>query len=60
MSSIERRLSELQKESAVSISCSELTSGVHPDRHLPRHDQTGWSSETTRVAFASDSGQQSD
>ena len=54
MSSIERRLSELQKEFAVSISCSELTSGVRPDSQLARHDQTGWSSEPTRVAFASD------
>ena len=54
MSPVEPRLSELQKESAVTISCSELTSAVVP-RHLPQRGQIGWASDATRGAFASDS-----
>jgi formate hydrogenlyase transcriptional activator len=54
MSSVAQRLSELQKESAVSISCPELTTGVHPDRPLSPHARIGWSSEKTQ-AFASHS-----
>ena len=50
MSRIERRVSEVQKQSTVSFSCSELTSGVHLDQHLPLHAQIGRRDETMRLA----------
>ena len=38
----------------MSYSCSELTSSVYSDEHVPRHDQTGWRSEARPAAFVND------